>query len=149
MSLETRINQDLKAAMKAKDKVAMRAIRAIKQAILLAKTDGSGTEIDETKELKMLQKLANQRKESLKIYEEQNREDLAVIEREELEVIAKYLPQPLSPEELEKEITSIVEETGASGMKDMGKVMGIASKKLAGRAEGKEISAIVRQLLNN
>jgi uncharacterized protein YqeY len=102
MSLETRINQDLKAAMKAKDKVAMRAIRAIKQAILLAKTDGSGTEIDETKELKMLQKLANQRKESLKIYEEQNREDLAVIEREELEVIAKYLPQPLSPEELEK-----------------------------------------------
>jgi uncharacterized protein YqeY len=149
MSLETRINQDLKAAMKAKDKVAMRAIRAIKQAILLAKTDGSGTEIDETKELKMLQKLANQRKESLKIYEEQNREDLAVIEREELEVIAKYLPQPLSPEELEKEITSIVEETGASGMKDMGKVMGIASKKLAGRAEGKEISAIVRQLLNS
>jgi uncharacterized protein YqeY len=149
MSLETRINQDLKAAMKAKDKVAMRAIRAIKQAILLAKTDGSGTEIDETKELKMLQKLANQRKESLKIYEEQNREDLAVIEREELEVIAKYLPQPLSPEELEKEVTAIVEETGASGMKDMGKVMGIASKKLAGRAEGKEISAIVRQLLNS
>jgi len=149
MSLETRINQDLKEAMKAKDDAAKRGIRAIKQAILLAKTDGSGNEIDEAAELKMLQKLAKQRRESIEIFEKENRTDLADKEKEELAIIERYLPEQMSEDELEKHLKQIIEETGASGMQDMGKVMGIATKKLAGRADGKAISAKVRELLNS
>lgn len=148
MSLESKITQDLKEAMKAKDEAAKRGIRAIKQAILLAKTDGSGKEIDRDAEIKMLQKLAKQRRESIEIFEKEGRDDLALKEKEELTIIERYLPEQLSPEELEKEISAIIEETGASSMKDMGRVMGIASKKLAGRADGKAISTLVKNMLN-
>ncbi|NRB62201.1 MAG: GatB/YqeY domain-containing protein [Saprospiraceae bacterium] len=148
MSLESKITQDLKEAMKAKDEAAKRGIRAIKQAILLAKTDGSGKEIDRDAEIKMLQKLAKQRRESIEIFEKEGRDDLALKEKEELTIIERYLPEQLSPEELEKEISAIIEETGASSMKDMGRVMGIASKKLAGRADGKAISTLVKKMLN-
>ena len=148
MSLELRINGDIKTAMKAKDKVALRSLRAIKAAILLAKTDGSGKELDEAGEIKLVQKLVKQRKDSLAIFEKGNREDLAVKEREEIEIMAKYLPEQMDAAALENIIKAIVEKTGASSMKDMGKVMGMASKELAGKADGKAISAIVKQLLN-
>ncbi|HEB61979.1 MAG TPA: GatB/YqeY domain-containing protein [Bacteroidetes bacterium] len=148
MSLETKINTDLKEAMKAKDQVRLRGIRAIKSAILLLKTDGSGNEIDEKAEIKMLQKLIKQRKDSLEIYEKQGREDLAVKEREEIEIISKYLPEQLSNEELEAKLKEIISETGASSMKDMGKIMGIANQKFAGKADGKTISGIVKKLLS-
>ena len=147
MTLEEKINQDLKAAMKAKDQVALRGIRAIKSAILLAKTDGSGQGLDEGKEIKLLQKLVKQRKDSLDIYEKQNREDLAQTEREEIDVIEKYLPEQMDPAALEEVIKTIIAQTGASSMKDMGKVMGMASKQLAGKADGKTISQVVKQLL--
>lgn len=147
MSLETRINQDLKEAMKAKDQVALRGIRAIKAAILLLKTDGSGNEVTEDKEIKVLQKLIKQRKDSLEIYEKQDREDLAVKEREEISIIEKYLPKQLDAAELEGIIKGIIEQTGASSMRDMGKVMGLASKQLSGKADGKTISGLVKQLL--
>lgn len=148
MSLEAKINNDLKEAMKAKDQAALRGIRAIKSAILLLKTDGSGEEVNEEKEIKLLQRLVKQRKESLDIYEKQNREDLAVKEREEIEVIERYLPAQMGAAELESIIKQIIGQTGAASMKDMGKVMGIASKKLAGKADGKAISAVVKALLS-
>lgn len=147
MSLEAKINNDLKEAMKAKDQVALRGIRAIKSAILLLKTDGSGGAIDETAEIKMLQKLVKQRKDSLDIYEKQNREDLAQKEREEITVIEKYLPKQMDEAELEGVLRQIIEQTGASSMRDMGKVMGMASKQLAGKADGKTISTVVKRLL--
>lgn len=147
MSLEDKINSDLKEAMKAKDKVALRGIRAIKSAILLSKTDGSGAGLDESGEIKILQKLVKQRQDSLKIYEDQGREDLAVVEREEIAIIQKYLPAQLSREELQPMIQKIIDTVGASGMKDMGKVMGMASKELAGKADGKMISEVVKGLL--
>ena len=148
MTLEEKINSDLKAAMKAKDKVSLRGIRAIKSEILLLKTDGSGEELNDEKEIKLLQKLVKQRKDSLEIYEKQNREDLAVKEREEIAVIEKYLPQQMNAAELEGIIQQIISQTGAESMKDMGKVMGMASKQLAGKADGKTISTIVKQLLS-
>ena len=147
MSLEATINQDLKTAMKAKDQVALRGIRAIKSAILNLKTDGSGDEITDEKEIKLLQKLVKQRKDSLDIYEKQNREDLAVKEREEIAVIEKYLPKQMDAAELEVVVKQIIEQTGASSMRDMGKVMGMASKQLAGKADGKTISNMVKKLL--
>ncbi len=148
MSLEERVSQDLKTAMKAKDKAAMRGIRAIRQAILLQKTDGSGADLTSESEIKLLQKLVKQRRDSLDIYEKEGREDLASVEREEIEVIQRYLPAQLSPEELESEVKQLIEEVGATSMKDMGKVMGLASKKLAGKAEGKDISTAVKKLLS-
>lgn len=147
MTLEERIKPDLVAAMKAKDQASLRGIRAIKAAILLAKTDGSGKAITPEVEIKMLQKLIKQRKDSLEIYEKQGREDLAVTEREEIEVIEKYLPEQMGEEELKKVIKEIIDQTGASSMKDMGKVMGMANKQLAGRADGKTISGVVKQML--
>ncbi len=147
MSLEAKINQDLKAAMKAKDQAALRGIRAIKSAILLAKTDGSGEALNEEKEIKMLQKLVKQRRDSLDIYEKQDRPDLAVKEREEIEVIERYLPKQLGEEELENILKEIVTQVGATSMRDMGKVMGLASKQLAGQADGKMISTVVKKLL--
>ena len=147
MSLETRIAEDLKTAMKAKDQAALRGIRAIKAAILLAKTDGSGNAIDENAEIKILQKLVKQRKDSLDIYEKQGREDLAATEREEIAIIEKYLPEQLDEAELEAIIKQIIEQTGASSMADMGKVMGMASKQLGGKADGKTISTVVKRLL--
>ncbi|MCI5082949.1 MAG: GatB/YqeY domain-containing protein [Saprospiraceae bacterium] len=148
MSLEARITTDMKEAMKAKDKVGLRGIRAIKAALLLAKTDGSGDEMTEEKEIKLLQKLVKQRKDSLDIYQKQGRDDLAQTEKEEIEVIERYLPKQLSQEELEAEVKKVIEKTGASSMKDMGKVMGMASKELAGRADGKAISGVVKKLLS-
>jgi len=147
MSLENKINEEIKTAMKAKDSAALRSLRAVKNAILLAKTDGSGKEIDERAEIKILQKLVKQRKESLSIYEEQNREDLAAKEREEIEVIEQFLPQALSREELEEKVSSIISQLGAEGMKDMGKVMGKASQELAGRADGKTLAEVVKSQL--
>ena len=147
MTLEEKINTDLKAAMKAKDQVALRGIRAIKSAILLVKTDGSGQELNQDGEIKLLQKLVKQRKDSLEIYEKQNREDLAATEREEIAIIERYLPAQMSEAELEPVIAQIISQTGASSMKDMGKVMGMASKQLAGKADGKTISSVVKRLL--
>ena len=148
MTLEEKINNDLKTAMKAKDQISLRGIRAIKSAILLAKTDGTGEELNDEKEIKILQKLVKQRKDSLEIYEKQNREDLAVKEREEIGVIEKYLPKQLDESELEGILQQIISQTGAESMKDMGKVMGMASKQLAGKADGKTISTVVRRLLS-
>lgn len=147
MSLEKKLVTDLKNAMKAKDKIALRGIRAIKSAILLAKTDGSGSEITEEVEIKMLQKLIKQRKDSLEIFEKQGREDLAVVEREEIGIIEKYLPAQMSQEDLEAFLTKVIADTGATSMRDMGKVMGMASKQLAGKADGKTISLTVKKLL--
>ncbi len=147
MSLEAKIMSDMKEAMKAKDSVALRGIRAIKAAIVLTKTDGSGKELDEAGEIKLVQKLVKQRQDSLDIFEKQNREDLAVIEREEIAVLKKYLPEQLDEAALKEVISEIVSTTGASGMKDMGKVMGMANQKLAGKADGKTIASIVKELL--
>lgn len=147
MNLETRIMPDLKAAMKAKDQAALRSIRAIKAAILLVKTDGTGKELDEAGEIKMIQKLIKQRQDSLEIYEKQDREDLAVTEREEIAVLQNYLPKQMSSEELSAFITDLISEVGATSMKDMGKVMGMASQRLAGKADGKTISSKVKELL--
>jgi len=149
MSLEQKVMQDLKAAMKAKDQKALRGIRAIKAAILLEKTSGDKKEMTEEQEIKLLQKLVKQRKDSLAIYQKEGRDDLANIEEEEIKVIERYLPEQMSEEELQAEVDKIIEETGASSMKDMGKVMGIATKRFAGRAEGKAISAAVKQKLSS
>jgi len=147
MSLEQSIMGDLKSAMKSKDQAALRSIRAIKAAILLAKTDGSGKKLDEAGEIKMLQKLVKQRQESLDIYKKQGREDLASVEEEEIAVIQKYLPTQLDSSEIEIIVSEIINSTGASGMKDMGKVMGMASKKLAGQADGKTLAGIIKSQL--
>jgi len=148
MSLEQKIMEELKVAMKAKDEAALRSLRAIKAAIIIEKTaEGATGEITEATELKMLQKLAKQRRDSLDIFTKQNREDLAAKEREELSIIEKFLPQPLSAEELQAAARAIIAETGATTAADMGKVMGVASKQLAGKADGKSISETVKQLL--
>lgn len=147
MSLETKIITDLKVAMKAKDKVSLRGIRAIKSALMLLKTDGNNTEITEQTEIALLQKMLKQRKESLSIYTEQGRDELAATEKEEIAIIERYLPEQMDEATLEKVVGEIIQKTGASTMKDMGKVMGMASKQLAGQADGKAISAIVKKLL--
>ena len=147
MSLETRIMEDLKEAMKAKDQAAMRGIRAIKSAILLFKTDGSGNELNEANEIKLLQRLVKQRQDSLDIYTQQNRADLAQVEKEEIAVIMRYLPKQMEGEELEAVIRDIISSVGATSVKDMGKVMGAANQQLAGKADGKSISEVVKKLL--
>lgn len=149
MTLEDRIKKDLITAMKAKDKIALRGVRAIKAALLLAKTDGSGEAMTEEKEIKLLQKLVKQRRDSIEIYEKEGRHDLAQTEKEEVDIIEKYLPEQLSPEALEAEIKKIITAVGATSMKDMGKVMGAATKQMAGRADGKSISAAVKKILNS
>lgn len=148
MSLEVNINAAIKTAMLAKSEAELRALRAIKAAILLAKTaEGGGAELGEAEETKLLQKLAKQRKDSLEIFRQQNREDLAKKEEEELEVIERYLPKQLDESELRAIIAEIIASTGASSPADMGKVMGVATKQLAGKADGKAISALVKELL--
>lgn len=148
MSLEAKITNDLKEAMKNKDQAALRSVRAIKAAILIFKTDGSGNVLDEQSEIKLLQKLVKQRQDSLDIFIKQNREDLAATEREEIAIIQKYLPEQISTEELKAAIQSIILETGAASGKDMGKVIGLANQQLSGKAEGKTIAAMVKELLN-
>lgn len=148
MSLEQKIQAELKTAMLAKDEKTVRSLRAIKAAIILAKTsEGAGGEIKEEEEIKLLQKLVKQRKDSLEIFTTQNRPDLASKEQEEIEVIEIFLPKQLSAEELKGIIANIIAETGASSPADMGKVMGVATKQLAGKADGKAISALVKELL--
>lgn len=139
---------ELKTAMLAKDEKSVRSLRAIKAAIILAKTsEGAGGEIKEEDEIKLLQKLVKSRKDSLEIFQQQNRADLAQKESEEIEVIEKFLPKQLSAVELKEIIAKIITETGASSAADMGKVMGAATKQLAGKADGKAISGIVKELL--
>jgi uncharacterized protein YqeY len=148
MGLEQKIMAELKTAMLAKDEKTMRSLRAVKAAIILAKTaDGAGGELKEDDEIKLLQKLVKQRKDSLEIFQQQNRTDLAQKEKEEIDVIEKFLPQQLSADDLKKELQAIIAETGASSPADMGKVMGVATKKLAGKTDGKAISAAVKELL--
>ncbi|HRF23922.1 MAG TPA: GatB/YqeY domain-containing protein, partial [Chitinophagaceae bacterium] len=147
MSLEQKIMTDLKAAMLAKDEAALRSLRAIKAAILLAKTsEGSNGALTEEDELKLLQKMAKQRKDSLEIFQQQNRADLAKKEAEELAVIEKFLPKQLSAEEIKTELEKLIKETGASSPADMGKVMGAATKQLSGKADGKMIATLVKEL---
>lgn len=149
MSLETKINDDIKKAMLAKDKRKLEALRAVKSAILLAKTEkGPGHEITETDEMKMLMKLVKQRRDSAELYKNQGRDDLAGEENFQLSVIEQYLPEQMSEDDVRKTVLQIIAETGAGSMKDMGKVMGLAAKKLAGKADNKMISNIVKQELN-
>ena len=139
---------EMKEAMKAKDEATLRGLRAIKAEIIKAKTEpGAGGEISAEKEVSMLQKMMKQRRDSLEIYQQQNRADLAQKEQEEMDVIEKFLPKQLGQDELKAEIQQIISETGASSPADMGKVMGVATKKLSGRADGKTISAMVKELL--
>ena len=150
MSLQEKVMTELKAAMRAKDSVKLEALRAIKSGILLAQTEnGSKEEISEDAELKLLQKLVKQRKDSAAIYTEQNREDLVKPELEQAAVIEQFLPTQLSEAEVEAVVKSIIANSGAEGMKDMGKVMGMASGELAGKADGKTISMIVKRELSN
>jgi uncharacterized protein len=149
MSLEQRVMTDLKTAMLAKDEAALRSLRAIKASIILAKTaEGAGGVLREEDEVKILQKLIKQRKDSLEIYQAQQRADLAVKESEEIAIIEKFLPAQMSPDELRSILQKIIMETGAATPADMGKVMGVASKQLAGKADGKSISTLVKELLS-
>ena len=149
MALLNNLTDELKAAMRAKDTLKLEALRAIKSAVLLAKTASAGdAELSEEEEIKLLQKLVKQRKDSALIFREQNRDDLATPEEAQAKVIAKFLPEQLTTEAIEKIIDDIIAKTGAEGMKDMGKVMGMASKEMAGKADGKTISTIVKQRLN-
>jgi len=148
MSLKKQIESDIKQAMLARDKDKLRALRAIKSSILLAETDkGAAAELSEAQEAQILTKAAKQRKDSLEVYEKQGRDDLAAVEKVELEIIEKYLPKQLSEEELKKALEEIIASVGATSPKEMGKVMGQASKALAGKADGKAISNMVKQLL--
>jgi len=149
MSYTELINEDIKKAMLAREKDKLEAIRAIKAAFLVARTDKGATAVlEEAEEIKIIQKLVKQRKDSAAIYTEQNRPELSEKELFEAEIIGKYLPAQMSEEEITSVIKKIVAESGASGMKDMGKVMGLSTKELAGKADGKVISAIVKQLLS-
>jgi uncharacterized protein YqeY len=148
MSLQKNIMADMKAAMKAKDKATLRGLRAIKAAIILAKTDGSGEEVDEAKELKIIQKLIKQRQDSLKIFQEQNRPELAIVETEEIEVLQRYLPKQMSEDELRTAVQGIIDELGANSMKDMGKVMGKAAQTFQGKADNRLVSVMIKELLN-
>ncbi|KRD08197.1 glutamyl-tRNA amidotransferase [Flavobacterium sp. Root901] len=149
MSLQTKIMDEIKTAMKAKDTVALEALRAVKSELLLASTaSGSKEDLKEDEEIKLLQRLVKTRKESARIFTEQNRPDLAEPELAQVAIIEKFLPAQLSEEEVEAVIAKIIAETGASGIASMGKVMGLASAQLGGTAEGKTISTIVKKLLS-
>ena len=148
MSLQQEVMEKLKEARKAKDSVALESLRAIKSAILLAQTEsGASSNLTEDKELKILQKLVKQRKDSAAIFMEQDRQDLAQPELDQAAVIEQFLPEPLTEEEIEKVVVATIAQVDAQGMKDMGKVMGIVSKELAGQADGKTISTIVKKNL--
>ena len=148
MSLQTKVMEALKEAMKAKDTVALESLRAIKSAILLARTEaGASEELSEADELKLLQKLVKQRKDSAALYTQQGRNDLAEPELAQMAVIEKFLPAQLSEAEVEEALKGIIAQVGATSPKDMGKVMGVATKQLAGKTDGKVISAIVKSLL--
>jgi len=149
MSLQQQVMEQMKAAMKAKDTVALESLRAIKSALLLAQTEsGAGSGISEEAEVKLVQKLVKQRKDSAAIFIAQGREDLATPELAQVAVIEQFLPEQLTEEEIEKVVVLTIDTLGASGMKDMGKVMGVVSKELAGKADGKTISTLVRNKLS-
>ena len=149
MSLETQIMAEMKDAMKSKNEPLLRSLRAIKAEIIKAKTEpGAGGEIDEATEQKFLQKMMKQRKDSLEIFTKQGREDLAIKEKEEIEVIERFLPKQMDEAAIKEAVIAIIAQTGASSAADMGKVMGAASKQLAGLADGKTISSIVKELLS-
>ena len=149
MSLEQQIMAEMKDAMKAKNEGGLRSLRAIKAEIIKAKTEpGAGGKIDTATEQKFLQKMMKQRRDSLEIFEKQGREDLAVKEREEIEVIERFLPKQITETEIKEAVIAIILQTGAASPADMGKVMGVASKQLAGLADGKTISTIVKELLS-
>ena len=146
--LENTINQDIKTAMLAKDETSLRSLRAIKSALLLAKAEkGASQDITEEAEIKVLQRLVKQRKESADIYKGQNRDDLYKIETDEIEVIEKYLPQQLSQEELNTYIKGLIQKLNVTSVKEMGKIMGVANKELSGKADGKAISETIKSLL--
>lgn len=147
MALKNQIDQDIKTAMLAKDQARLRGLRAIKSAILMAETEKNAGIFNEESEIKVLQRLIKQRKESAEIYQQQDRPDLYTIEKEEQDVIESYLPQQLDKDEIRKIILSVIEENGFTSIKDMGKVMGMSNKILAGKADGKTISEIVKEVL--
>lgn len=148
MALEQQIMAEMKEAMKSKDEAALRGLRAIKAEIIKAKTEpGSGGEIDEATEQKFLLKMMKQRRDSLDIFEKQGRHDLAAKEKEEMTIIERFLPKQLSVAEIKEAVQKIISESGATSPADMGKVMGLASKLLAGKADGKAISAVVKEVL--
>lgn len=148
MSLVEQINADIKAAMIAKERDRLDALRAVKSALLLEATKGGDSGVDDALATKVMMKLHKQRVEAADIYKEQGREDLERDERAQADVIAAYLPEPMSPEELREKVAAVIQEVGATGMQDMGKVMGKATAALAGKADGKAISAVVRELLS-
>ena len=148
MSLEIIISDAIKDAMRAKDKVALDALRAVKSQILLLKTEAKGADVSADQEIAILQRMIKQRKDSYHQFVAQNRSDLAEVEAAQTKIIEKYLPQQLSAEELESEIKKIIADTGAESAKDLGKVMGMASKKLAGKSDGKSISEMAKKLLS-
>lgn len=147
MNLESKINDALKAAIKQQDAVALRSLRAIKSEILLVKTSGKGGEVTPADEIALLQKMIKQRKESLAIFQKEGRVDLQKKEQEEIDIIQKFLPEQLSSSELENIINTVLSETGASGIKDMGKVMGAATKIIAGRAENQVVAQLIKSKL--
>lgn len=148
MSLKEKISEDIKNAMKSRDQAALRALRAIKAAILLAETaSGASEELSADEELKLLTRQAKQRRDSIEQFKGNGREDLAVTEQEELDVIERYLPKQMSEDEIRTELKNIIAQTGAAGAGDIGKVMGVASKSMAGKADGKMINQIARELL--
>ena len=149
MSLEKKLMEAIKTAMKEKNKQALAALRAVKAELILLKTSGSLSELNETDENKILQKLVKQRKDSASIFSEQNREDLAIPELEQAEIISRFLPKQMSENEVEIVVAEIISKTEANSMKDMGKVMGLTNSQLAGKADGKTISGIVKKLLSN
>ena len=148
MNLDTRVMAEMKEAMKSKNEAVLRGLRAIKAEIIKAKTEpGANGIVTPEAEMKLLQKMMKQRKDSLDIFQKQNRADLATKEQEEISLLEKFLPQQMSAEEIRTAVAAIIAETGASGAGDLGKVMGVASKQMAGKADGKTISAIVKELL--
>ncbi len=149
MALEQQLTSEIKNAMRAKDSLRLEALRAVKSAILLAKTQsGAAEELSEAQEIQLLQKLVKQRKDSAAIFTEQNRADLAEPEKAQAAIISEFLPQQLTADEVEALVADIIAETGASSMKDMGRVMGLANQKMAGQADGKTISTVVKQKLS-
>ncbi|SRR5690554_1097190 len=148
MSLEERVQKDMVQAMKAKDSDKLRALRAIKSEILLAKTDGSGKPMDESREISIVQKMIKSRQESLDIYAKEGRDDLAEKEKAEIEHIRAYLPEQLSRDEIARRVDAIIDKLNATSMKDMGKVMGVAQQELGGRADGKTIADLVKSRLS-
>ena len=148
MSLELTINEAIKTAMREKDKVALDSLRAIKSQILLLKTEAKGADVSAEQEIAILQRMIKQRKDSYEQFVSQNRTDLAEVEAAQMKVIEQFLPAQLTAEELETEIKKIIAETGAESIKDLGKVMGTASKALAGKSDGKSISEMVKKLLS-